>query len=92
MQRQDHHEALALLIALILDCRHLSSRLFASNNADFHPIFDFLLTLSYNGQSLMLNERIKSAQEMGSALDKADRLLKKYECDVSVLSHCRPRE
>ncbi|EIE18920.1 sucrose synthase [Coccomyxa subellipsoidea C-169] len=64
--------------------RHLSSRLFASNNADFHPIFDFLLTLSYNGQSLMLNDRIKNAQEMGRALDKADNFLNDHDPETPI--------
>ncbi|BDA49039.1 Sucrose synthase 2 [Coccomyxa sp. Obi] len=64
--------------------RHLSSRLFASNNADFHPIFDFLRTLSYNGQSLMLNERIGSAQEMGRALDAAENYLQRYDPETPI--------
>lgn len=73
-----------------MGCRHLSSRLFASNNADFHPIFDFLLTLSYNGQSLMLNDRIKSAQEMGGALDKADEFLNDHDPEVKFPMHHQP--
>lgn len=33
----------------------------------------------------MLNERIKSAQEMGRALDTADKLLQEYDDEVSTL-------
>lgn len=61
--------------------------MFASNNADFHPIFDFLLTLSYNGQSLMLNERIASVQEMGRALDAADKFLQRHDPEVYASLH-----
>jgi Sucrose synthase len=38
-------------------------------------LFDFLSTLKYNGQNLMLNERVRGVEEMVQALNRADRFL-----------------
>eukprot|EP00884_Botryococcus_braunii_P012793 jgi/Botrbrau1/21514/Bobra.174_2s0018.2 len=54
--------------------RNLSSRLF-NQTSSFHPLFDFLSTLKYNGQNLMLNERVRGVDEMVQALNRADRFL-----------------
>lgn len=68
-------------------CRHLSSRLFSSNKlADFHPLYDYLSSLSYDGQSLMLNDRITGPKSMAQSLDNAERFLSSLEDDVSILN------
>lgn len=64
-------------------CRQLSSRLFTTK-ADFHPLFDFLSTLAYQGQSLMLNDRMADADAMSAALDAADRFLADKADEVSL--------
>jgi hypothetical protein len=64
--------------------RHLSSRLFSSNKlSDFHPLYDFLSTLSHDGQSLMLNERITGPKTMAQALDNAEKFLSELDDEVS---------
>lgn len=62
-------------------CRQLSSLLF-SNKADFHPLFDFLSSLTHAGQSLMLNERIADFEAMSAALDAAEQLLASKDDEV----------
>ena len=51
-------------------CRSLSSKMFR-NTDGLHPLFNFLRTLQFKGQPLMINKRIESSQQMEDALSLA---------------------
>ena len=53
----------------------------------FHPIFDFLKTLTYKGRPLMINKRIRSGKELEAALNLADRYLEAESDKVTRLVH-----
>jgi len=57
--------------------RHLSSRLFHDNES-MQPLLDFLRAHKYQGQRLMLNERIQSVPKLRSSLVKAEEHLNKF--------------
>eukprot|EP00249_Psilotum_nudum_P036840 c8859_g1_i1 orf=571-3075(-) len=61
--------------------RHLSSRLFRDPES-MQPLFDFLHMHKYDGQKLMLNERIPNLQKLRSALHKAEEQLLKLPKDT----------
>ena len=67
-------------------CRHLSSKLFASKE-DFNPLFEFLRSLHSNGDSMMLNDRITSFDDMDAALTKAEKLLENMDAEVLLFTH-----
>lgn len=56
--------------------RHLSSRLFRDAES-MQPLFDFLQLHKYQGQTLMVNERIPNLQKLRGALLKAEEHLLK---------------
>ena len=62
--------------------RHLSSRLFTTPHATFHPLYDFLRTLQNNGKPMMVGKRITCVDDMQKALSAAEKLLQR--CDAQV--------
>ena len=79
---------LAVLMMHSHACRHLSSRLFSTPTATFHPLYDFLRTLQNNGEPLMVGKSIKSVEDMHKALSSAEKLL--IRCDAQV-THLRSK-
>jgi len=61
--------------------RHLSSRLFHDHES-MQPLLDFLRAHKYQGQRLMLNERIQSLTKLQSSLVKAEENVSKLPKDT----------
>ncbi|KAK9812714.1 hypothetical protein WJX72_002537 [[Myrmecia] bisecta] len=62
--------------------RHLSSRMLVGlspSMGTFHPIFDYLQTLTHAGQPLMINDRLVNREMLGKALERAERFLDKLD-------------
>lgn len=70
--------------------RHLSSRLFTTPHATFHPLYDFLRTLQNNGKPMMVGKRITCVDDMQKALSAAEKLLQR--CDAQVQLSLLPRQ
>ncbi len=63
--------------------RYLSSQMFNDTEKWKTLLFNFLHLHKYNGQQLILNDRINDADELNEQLDKAIRLTKNYDDDTS---------
>lgn len=61
--------------------RHLSSQLFRDPDS-MQPLFNFLRSHKYHGQTLMVNERIPTLQKLRAALMRADEHLAKLPKDT----------
>ncbi|MCO5572237.1 hypothetical protein L7F22_025990 [Adiantum nelumboides] len=61
--------------------RHLSSRLF-NDPESMQPLFEFLRTHKYGGQTLMVNDRIPNLQKLRAALLKAEEHLHRLPGDT----------
>lgn len=63
--------------------RYLSSQLFNDTAKWKKLLFNFLHLHKYDGEQLLLNDRINDADELNEQIDKAVRLLKDYDENVS---------
>ncbi len=59
--------------------RYLSSNMFTDPNKLRESLFNFLFLHRYNGQQLILNDRIKSTEQLSSSIDKALVWLRKID-------------
>ena len=64
--------------------RSLSSKMFG-NTDGLRPLFNFLRTLRFKGQPLMINKRIESSQQMEDALSLAVEYLASITDEVCLL-------
>ncbi len=65
--------------------RYLSSNMFTNPEKFRKALFDFLFLHKYNGQQLILNERIKNPDQLSGSIDKALSFLRKKDEDESYL-------
>jgi sucrose synthase len=63
--------------------RYLSSQMFNDTTKWKNLLFNFLHLHKYDGQQLILNDRINDADELNEQLDKAISLVKKYEDETT---------
>ncbi|GAB4287089.1 MAG: sucrose synthase [Ignavibacteriaceae bacterium] len=62
--------------------RYLSSKMFTEPEKLRSALFDFLFVHKHNSQQLILNDRIKSPEDLSSGIDKALQILGKMDEDV----------
>lgn len=67
--------------------RHLSSRLFLDAES-MQPLFEFLRMHKYQGQTLMINERIPTLQKLRAVLLKAEEQLLKLPSNTPFEEFC----